>query len=493
MVHSFSTRCGCTRSSRPRGIQCSRHLTMTVARLRVGLVAFLTVACVEIATPALAQTSAAPTLFRVFLNDGSSVVSYGEFARVDDEVVFSMPLGAPNREPRLQLITLPASLVNWQRTDRYALSARYQRYAATRGEADFAALSAEVAAMLNQIASTTEKARTLEIAAEARRLLVAWPATHFGYRQSDVTDIVTLIDEAVSGLSTTDGSGSVELSLIAPAPSIEIEPVLGMTTPRDQVTRLVTLASLVPRAADRTTLLRAALNLLKDPSIDIPTDDVGAARRSLESRLREEAAVDAQYARLSKRLADDARRAAGSAYVGGVERALGEVDRQDVRLGGKRPETISALKTEVAAQLEAARDLRLRRDQWLVRQRVYREYVDSVSAQVLQLVKAQSSLDAIRRLAGPSPSRLATLKDVLNGGADRLQRMGAPDQMQVAHELLVTAWRFAENAAATRYTAVVSGDLATAWQASSAAAGSLLLLGRAQAELRSALEPPRLR
>ena len=65
--------------------------------------------------------------------------------------------------------------------------------------------------------------------------------------------------------------------------------------------------------------------------------------------------------------------------------------------------------------------------------------------------------------------------------------------MRAAHELLVTAWRFAENAAAERYAAVTSGDLAAAWQASSAAAGSLLLLGRAQAELRTALEPPRLR
>jgi len=466
---------------------------MTVARFRIGLVTLLAAACVETTTPALAQTSAAPTLFRLFLNDGSSVVSFGEYARVDDEVVFSMPLGAPDRQPRLQLITLPASLVNWPRTERYALSARYQRYATTRGDSDFAALSAEVAAMLNEIASTTEKSRALEIAGEARRLLVAWPATHFGYRQSDITDIVALIDEAISGLRPADGSGSVQLSLVALSPPIEIEPVLGMMTPRDQVARLVTLASLVPRAVDRTTLLRTALELLNDPGADISGEDVAAVRGALESRLREEAAVDERYARLSKRLADDARRAAGNAYVTGVERALSEVDREDGRLGGKRPEAVSALKTQLAAQLDAARDLRLRRDQWLVRRQVYRAYVDSVSAQVLQLVKAQSSLDAIRRLAGPSPGRLATLKELLDGGADRLQRMAAPEQLRAAHELLVTAWRFAENAAAARYTAVISGDLSTAWQASSAAAGSLLLLGRAQAELRSALEPPELR
>jgi hypothetical protein len=408
-------------------------------------------------------------------------------------VVFSMPLGAPAREPRLQLITLPASLVNWSRTERYALSARYQRYATTRGESDFAALTAEVAAMLNQIALTTEKSRAIEIASEARRLLVEWPATHFGYRQHDITDIVALIDEAISGLGPADGSGAVQLSLVALSPPIDVEPVLGMLTPRDQVARLVTLASLVPRAADRTALLRAARDLLSDPDADIVADDVAAVRRSLETQLRDEAAVDERYSRLSKRLSDQARRAAANAYVTGVERTLGEVDREDVRLGGKRPEAVSALKTELAAQLDAARDLRLRRDQWLVRRQVYRAYVDSVSAQVLQLVKAEASLDAIRRLAGPAPNRLRTLQDLLTGGADRLQRVAAPEQLRAAHELLVTAWRFAENAAAARYAAVTSGDLTAAWQASSAAAGSLLLLGRAQAELRSALEPPKLR
>ena len=219
------------------------------------------------------------------------------------------------------------SLVNWTRTERYALSARYQRYATTRGESDFAALSAEVAAMLNEIALTTEKSRALEIASEARRLLVAWPATHFGYRQNDITDIVALIDEAISGLGPADGNGSVQLSLVALSPPIDIEPVLGMMTPREQVTRLVTLASLVPRAVDRTALLRAALELLHDPGAGFTADDGAAVRRSLEW-LREEAAVDERYARLSRRLADDARRAAANAYVTGAERALAEVDRE---------------------------------------------------------------------------------------------------------------------------------------------------------------------
>ena len=145
------------------------------------------------------------------------------------------------------------------------------------------------------------------------------------------------------------------------------------------------------------------------------------------------------------------------------------------------------------AQLEAARDLRLRRDHWLMRRNVYGSYVESVSALLVGLVKAQSALDEIRRLAGPSPTHLQTLAGRLRGGADRLQKMAVPEQLQSTHELLIVAWRFAENATEGRRRAVVSGDLSTAWEASSAAAGSLMLLARAQQEIRVALEPPRMR
>jgi hypothetical protein len=50
-----------------------------------------------------------PTLFRIFLTDGSEVVSYGEYARVGEDVVFSMAVGHSGDEPRVHLVTLPAA------------------------------------------------------------------------------------------------------------------------------------------------------------------------------------------------------------------------------------------------------------------------------------------------------------------------------------------------------------------------------------------------
>ena len=50
------------------------------------------------------------TLFRLFLTDGTSLVSFGEYARVADRVIFSMPVGGPIDQPRLHVVTLPASV-----------------------------------------------------------------------------------------------------------------------------------------------------------------------------------------------------------------------------------------------------------------------------------------------------------------------------------------------------------------------------------------------
>jgi hypothetical protein len=132
------------------------------------------------------------------------------------------------------------------------------------------------------------------------------------------------------------------------------------------------------------------------------------------------------------------------------------------------------------------------RDQWQVHRASYRDYQRSVGSELLQLVKMQPSLDAIRRLAGPSPTTLVTLRSRLAGGADRLQRMMVPEELRPTHELLVSAWRFAASAVDIRYSAISSGDVATAWQASSSAAGALLMITRVQTDIRALLEPPRL-
>src|SRR5947209_19873540 len=96
-----------------------------------------------------AAADEAVTLLRVFLTDGTSLVSYGEPARVNDRVVFSMPTSSvPN--PPLHLVNLPIARVDWDRTARYAATARASHYIQTQAESDYAALSNDVASTLNE-------------------------------------------------------------------------------------------------------------------------------------------------------------------------------------------------------------------------------------------------------------------------------------------------------------------------------------------------------
>src|SRR5438552_3495021 len=65
--------------------------------------AVATLCLLTAATPLRAEDEA--TLLRVFLRDGTSLVSFGEYAHAADRVVFSMPT-ASTPDPPLQLINL---------------------------------------------------------------------------------------------------------------------------------------------------------------------------------------------------------------------------------------------------------------------------------------------------------------------------------------------------------------------------------------------------
>jgi hypothetical protein len=439
----------------------------------------------------VAAAASGATLFRVFFIDGTSVVTYGELARVDDRVIFSLPVGGSEDEPRLHPVSLAAALVDWPRTDQHAASTRYQHYSA-RAESDYQRLTDDVAAVLNDIALSTDRARALSLAEQARRTLAEWPRTHFGYRQDDIRDIVVLIDGAIARLGGAGRPVAFELSLVATSAPADVEPIAAMPTPREQLDQIVRVLQLTTTAGDRIALLRSALTLFGDSRSAVDPSSIPGIRRWLETQLRLETEIDQRYARLTKDFVNTATRAAANGRIGDVERVINRVAKEDGRLGRRRPEVVHALTTSLQAQLDRARRLRLLRDQWTVRKALFRDYQRTVSFELLQLVKAQASLEAIRKLEGPAPDRLDSLRLRLSGGAARLERLRIPEYLRSTHELLVSAWRFAESAANARAQAVLSGNLTTAWEASSAAAGSLMMLARTQQELRILLEPPQL-
>lgn len=433
--------------------------------------------------------AAEPTLFRLYLTDGTIVVSYGEFARVGDRVVFSLLMGSGD-EPRLHAATLPAAAIDWSRTDLDSAAARRRWYAETRGEEDFRRLSDEVAAVLNRLVMTRDGGRALDIARQARATLASWPRDHYGYRQRDVRDILAVLDEAIAAIRGPSNAGVFEVALVADAPVIPIEPITTMPTVRDQVGQAFGVAKLTESPAERVALYQAVVQLLADEGAALPAAEAASFRRIAETAIRTEQIIDARYLGMTKRLMTAATRAAARAEIVGVQRVLERIPAEDARLGGKRPEIVQALHVSVQRQVEAARRLRLLRDQWRIRRSLYEDYQRDVGAQMLQLVRSQPALEAIRRLDGPAPDMLVALQSRLKGGAERLERVVPPSDLRVTHELLVGAWRFAETAVNGRYAAARAADLNAAWGASSSAAGALMLLSRAQQEIHTLLEPP---
>jgi hypothetical protein len=432
------------------------------------------------------------TLFRLFLLDGSVLVSYGEFARVDDRVVFSMPVGG-REEPRLQVASVRAALVDWPRTDRYSVSARYQRYAQTRGEEDFRVLSNQVALALNDVALSSNRQQALAMAEKVRRDVAEWPQSHYGYRANDIREIVAVLDEAISSLRASTGSSAAfDLALVATSEAPPLEPVLAMPTPREQFDSIMHLANM-SSSSDRVALLQAAMGLVSGTRAVIVGSEASALKRGVERDLRQELATDRQYAALSQRVVSQATEYAARAAINDIERLVAKIPREDAKLGQKRPEVMQSVNSAVQTQLIAARRLRLLRDQWLLRQSSYRAYQRSVASSILLLVKSQPMLDSIRRLDGPPPERLLALRTQLSGGAERLERVRTPDYLRGINDLLVGTWRFADNAVRARVKAIEGGDSASAWEASSAAAGAIMMLTRVQSEIRDLLEPPRLK
>src|SRR6478735_296659 len=114
--------------------------------------ALILCAAVSVPTLAAGQSATSRVLFRVFLSDGRVLSSYGEWSRLDDRVIFSMPTQLTHEPIELKLVTIPSQRVDWPRTESYAESVRAAAYAANRGDADFVAFSSEVAKVLNDVA-----------------------------------------------------------------------------------------------------------------------------------------------------------------------------------------------------------------------------------------------------------------------------------------------------------------------------------------------------
>jgi hypothetical protein len=452
--------------------------------------AFLALSLIMAPFASAADLPDAATIFRVFLTDGTSLLSYGEFARVDDRVVFSMPTAMSTTSPQLHLVNISAKHVDWEKTTRYSESARAERYLATMAETHYAMLTAEIGQVLNDLSMTMDPAARLAVVERARRALGDWPAHHFNYKQAEIDQMVATLDEAIAELRASAGVEKFDLTFVASVQPPARESLLPMPTPKEAIEQTLTASRLSDSPAERVSLMAVALASIERDADVLPSDWRTITRKTTAASITAELETDRVYRSLSSRMLRLANARARAADVRGVERVLTQIGREDRQFGAKRPDTVGALIASVEVELDAARRLRLQRDRWLLRLSAFRTYEASMTVPMARLVELKGSLEDIKALAGSAPDTLAAIQRGTSQVLKTLASIVPPEEFQTSHALLVSAAQLADSAAWIRREAVLFGNLTRAWDASAAAAGALMLTSRGRTEMQAVLKLP---
>ncbi len=423
---------------------------------------------------------ASAALFRIFLSDGTSLISYGEFARVADRVVFSVPLGE-GPEPKLHLVSIPESSVNWLRTDEYAVAVRARRYAESRGEQDFVMLTGQVTAALNDIALAPDPKRRVAMAEETRRNLAAWPAANHGYRAADVAQLVGMLDDVVAEMRIAAGESQFDLSLVATSTPPPVAALIPPPDVRGSLEAAYRAALVASDPDERIALLRTLTQELAFAPGSATWAPVLRVRAS--AALLAELRVENAYGELVNNALKRAAERAPRADVRGLQEIIAQALSTDDRLGRKRAGQMAGLLAALDVRLDEARLLRLARDSVALRIEEFKTYRDAIRKPRQRLAGLRKWLEYIRDLSGPDPAVLPKLEAHASLALREFAAVPPPAEMQAAHGSFVSSIHMIHQAVSLRRSAISSRNLKLAWDASAAAAGALMLAAHAQDEL----------
>ena len=452
---------------------------------RSGMRLLMMALALGLALPALAQTAGPSTIYRVFLTDGQALPSYGEAAQVDDRVVFNLLIQRSGTDQRLQLVSLPVSAVDLGRTIRYAETMRAGFYAATRGEAEYTAMTGNVARTLDEIARTTDRRARLQLAEEARQRLLTWSREHYQYRENDVRELIELFEALVNELRAESGEKAFSFDLVAGQGSAVREVLLPAPAPRESIALALVAARAADIAEERLAILRAAGTAA---SAAPATADLAAR---IAAELSQESRATTAYAALATDITARAADALRRADVPAIARLRAELDQRDRQLGGRRPQQVAELVKELQAKLEATRAHRLALDHYAYVRASLLAYERRIRPALSGLDGLRPILQYIRDMRSMAFERLETAITRLEGFGRDADAVVPPADLESAHATLVSAIRMAREAVSRRRLAVITNNVMADREASAAAAGSLLLVDRTRENLVAGLFPPR--
>ena len=429
-----------------------------------------------------AQTIDSGSIFRIFLKDGAALPSYGDYAVVGDRLVFALAIGQDTSQ--VQVMSLPASSVDLDRTARYARSVRAAHYARTRGEADYAAITDEVTRALDQLTRVEDPAKRLAMAEEAKRRLLRWSSENYSYRAADIRELVRLFDEVIAELRVAAGESTFSLEFSTGPRVPDLEPLWPAPADRESLDLALAAARAADMPEERLGILRAALGA-------IPGDANAETRAALIREIDAELVADTAYARLSASLLARAERSMQRGDVRGVSAVEADLAAQDDALGQRRRGFVASLAARLRAMVEGTALFRLALDHYALVRGPRLQYERRVRPVLAALDGAAPVLARIRDMNGASYQRLEDTEKTLSRLRMTLDAIVPPDGLAAVHATLASALRMAEQACATRREAVVTMSLAAAREASSAASGAILLSTQARGDLVTLLYPPR--
>ena len=284
--------------------------------------------------------------YRVFLKNGDALPSYGEAAVVADRIIFNLSMGGGDGPLTLQLVSLPLPEIDLERTSRYVDAMRASFYAATRGEAEYAAMYGALSRDLEQLAKIQDRSQQLAMAEHLRLGLSAWPQTHFFYRASDVGELLGMVGDVISELKVAVGQKTFALELSAGPPAPRLEPLMVAPGLRESIELSLSALSVADIAEERIAILKSAASIA--PSADARLTGTIASR--LDQELKAERSYNA--------LAADIRRRARTAEAAGNVRAIDQLEAElrgrDQQFGFRRPRTVQELIDELRASRASA-------------------------------------------------------------------------------------------------------------------------------------------